>query len=220
MFGAVNGTHLALLADLHRRTCYVPLAYVCILRSLKPVEEIGPQCLVKIHLQAGHDRREHHLRVTEAGGERGSTHGQECVDIQGNDERSYFGGGEPRICCLNSSSISATVGLLGSVTNWKGGRTEALPLSAVPWKRANERTWLFFVTASQSSTRSTFSVSGTTSRISGLRVPSSSSRPLFVPRPPSLRRPPPGCAPRAAFDVLEAEALAAVVAACARERSF
>jgi hypothetical protein len=63
-------------------------------------------------------------------------------------------------------------------------------------------------------------VSGTASRISGLRVPSSSSRPLLVPRPPSLRRPPPACAPRADVEVFEAEALAEVAAACARERSF
>ena len=82
-------------------------------------------------------------------------------------------------------------------------------------------TWLFFVTASQSSTRRTLSVSGTTSRISGLRAPSSSSRPLLVPRPPSLRRPPPPvCAPRAEVEVFDAEALADVAAACARERSF
>ena len=105
------------------------------------------------------------------------------------------------------------------MTNWKGRRHRGTAQCSFVEVR-NERTWLFFVTASQSSTRSTFSVSGMTSRISGLRVPSSSSRPLFVPRPPSLRRPPPGCAPRAAFEVLEAEALVDVAAACARERSF
>jgi hypothetical protein len=76
-----------------------------------------------------------------------------------------------------------------------------------------KRTWLFFVTASQSSTRRTFSWSGTINRISGRLVPSSSSRPLFVPRPPSLRRPPPACVPRAEVAVLEAEALVEVAAA-------
>lgn len=75
------------------------------------------------------------------------------------------------------------------------------------------RTWLFFVTASQSSTRRTFSVSGTARRISGLLAPSSSSRPLLVPRPPSLRRPPPTCVPRADVEVFEAEALVEVAAA-------
>ena len=63
-------------------------------------------------------------------------------------------------------------------------------------------------------------MSGTTSRISGLRVPSSSSRPLLVPRPPSLRLPPPPCAPRAEVEVFDADALADVAAACAFERSF
>lgn len=81
MLGAVNGTHLTLLADLHSRTCYVSLAYVRILRPLKPIKEIGSQCLVKIHLQARDDCRKYHLRVTEAGGTQSGVHIQGVTKI-------------------------------------------------------------------------------------------------------------------------------------------
>lgn len=52
MLCAVNGAHLALLVDLHRRARYISLAHFCVLRSLEAVKEVGPQRLVKIYLQA------------------------------------------------------------------------------------------------------------------------------------------------------------------------
>ena len=46
------------------------------------------------------------------------------------------------MCCLNSSSISATVGLLGSVTNWEGRTHARLPLSVVSCCRNEQWTYL------------------------------------------------------------------------------
>ena len=66
MLCAVNSAHLAFLVDLHGRTRYISFAYVCVLRPLEAVKEVGSQRLVKIHLQARYNRRKHHLRVTKA----------------------------------------------------------------------------------------------------------------------------------------------------------
>ena len=66
MLCAINGAHLAFLVDLHGRTRHISLAHVRVLRPLEAVKEVGPQCLVKINLQARYNRRKDHLRVTEA----------------------------------------------------------------------------------------------------------------------------------------------------------
>ena len=117
MLRAIDGAHLLLLPDLHRRARDKLLPNLRVLRPLEPVEQVRAQRPVEIRLQARYDRREQYFRVFQSMShkinvQKSMREGQKrcsdthCVDVPW--ASTY---------ALNSSSSSTTFGFRGKPTS-------------------------------------------------------------------------------------------------------
>ena len=122
VFGSVHRTHLLFRPDFHTWPGNKLFPDLRILWSFETVQEVGTQRPVEVHLKAADDGWEKDYRVPQPAKDQSSLAGAFA-------RFTYSGFFCERTNSWKSLRISATVGLRGSVTNWRTTVVKIFPAS-------------------------------------------------------------------------------------------